>query len=80
MKVIGIREVNFTAADGNKISGYSLFCSYPITRNGQGVAVDKLFLSDKKVAACGYFPELGDEINVQYNRWGKVEAVLPVGQ
>lgn len=36
MKVIGIREVNFTAPDGNQISGYSLFCSYPISRTGQG--------------------------------------------
>lgn len=80
MKVIGIREVNFTTPDGKQISGYSLFCSYPISGNGQGVAVDRVFLSDKKIAACCYLPELDDEINVHYNRWGKVETVAPLGQ
>lgn len=80
MKVIGIRKVEFDAQDGKHISGVSLFCSYPITKNGEGVGVDKIFLSDNKLGQCGYYPELGDEINVQYNRYGKVDSVTPVGQ
>lgn len=79
MKVIGIRHVDFTAADGKQVSGYTVFCSYPIARNGQGFGVEKIFLSDNKLANIGYFPELDDEINVSYNRWGKVESVSPVG-
>lgn len=80
MKIIGKRTVSFDAQDGKHISGVSLFCSYPITKNGEGVGVEKIFLSDSKLAYCGYFPELGDEINVQYNRYGKVESVSQVGQ
>lgn len=80
MKVVGIRKVDFTAQDGNRISGVSLFCSYPITKNGEGFAVDKIFLSDKKMADCGYFPEVGDEIGVNYNRFGKVDSIVPLGQ
>ena len=79
MKVIGIRNVSFDAQDGKHISGVSLFCSYPITKNGFGVGVDKIFLSDAKLGYCGYMPELGDEINVTYNRFGKVDSVSPVG-
>lgn len=81
MKVIGIRKVDFNAQDtGNRITGYSLYCAYDITKNGSGVGVDKIFLSDKKLADCGYFPEIGDEINVTYNRYGKVDSIFPVGQ
>lgn len=80
MKVVGIRKVDFTAKDGNRISGVSLFGSYPITKNGEGYSVDKIFLSDKKMADCGYFPEVGDEIIVNYNRFGKVDSIAPLGQ
>lgn len=79
MKVIGIRKVEFDAQDGKHVSGVTLYCSYPITKNGEGVGVDKLFLSDAKLGYCGYVPELGDEINVQYNRYGNVDSVTPVG-
>lgn len=80
MTIIGKRKVEFDAQDGKHISGYSLFCSYPITKNGEGFGVEKIFLSDNKLAQCGYFPEIGDEINVQYNRYGKVETLVPIGQ
>ena len=79
MKVIGIRYVDFNAQDGKHVTGVSLFCSYPITKNGSGVGVEKFFLSDAKLGYCGYKPEIGDEINVQYNRYGKVDSVTPVG-
>lgn len=79
MKVVGIRKVDFTAQDGNRICGVSMYCSYPITKNGDGFAVDKIFLSDNKMSSCGYYPEVGDEIGVNYNRFGKVESVFELG-
>ena len=79
MKVVGKRNVDFKAADGNKITGVSLYCAYPITKNGEGFAVDKIFLSSNKMEDCGYFPEVDDEINITYNRFGKVDQVFPAG-
>lgn len=77
MKVVGIRNVDFTAQDGNKISGMSIYCSYEITKNGEGYAVEKIFLSDRKMNDCGYVPSVGDEVNITYNRFGKVDRVEP---
>lgn len=79
MTVIGRRKVEFTAQDGNQIQGVSLYVSYPITKNGEGMAAEKIFLSAKKLENLDFLPEIGDEINVQYNRYGKVDTITPVG-
>lgn len=78
MKVIGYRNVDFNSADGNRVQGVSFFCSYPITKNGSGEASEKFFLSNKKLENSGYFPNIGDEIKVTYNRFGKVDSISPV--
>lgn len=78
MKIVGIRNVDFTAEDGNRISGVSLYCSYEITKNGSGFAVDKIFVSDGKLRDAMYTPDVGDDVQVHYNRFGKVEAVTPL--
>ncbi len=80
MKVCGYRRVEFNAQDGKHISGVSVFCSYPITKNGDGVGFEKIFMSDNKLGQWGYYPEIGDEINVSYNRFGKVDSVTPIGK
>lgn len=78
MKVIGMRRVDFSAQDGNRITGYSLYCTFPIGKGGTGEGCDKIFLSDNKIAQSNYLPQVGDEINVSYNRFGKVDAVIPL--
>lgn len=78
MKIVGIRNVDFTAQDGSHIVGVSLYCSYEITRNGAGYAVDKVFVSENKLRDVMYRPEVGDEIVVNYNRFGKVESISPL--
>lgn len=78
MKIVGIRNVDFTAQDGNRIVGVSLYCSYGITKNGAGCAVDKIFVSENKLREVMYLPEVGDDIVVNYNRFGKVESISPL--
>lgn len=54
--------------------------SYPITGDGAGQACDRIYITDAKLAKCGYTPHVGDEVNVTYNKFGKVAAILPVGE
>lgn len=41
---------------------------------------DRIYITDAKLAKCGYTPHVGDEVNVTYNKFGKVAAILPVGE
>lgn len=81
MTVVGYRRVDFSGQDGKQITGYSVFCAYPITsEGGAGNGCDKIFLSDRKLAQQGYMPKIGDEVKVSYNRYGKVDWVELVNQ
>lgn len=75
-QVIGYRNVNFKGQDGNDVTGVSIFVTLPIEKNGEGYSTEKIFLSTAKVAECGYRPQLGDKVEVQYNRYGRVAAIV----
>lgn len=76
MKVEGIRNVSFTADDGKLIEGKTVFCSYPITKNGSGLAFEKIFLSNNKLARLDFDLVIGSEIGVNYNRFGKIDTIF----
>lgn len=78
MKVEGYKRSNFNSADGTLITGYNLYVSYPLSGDGEGMACDRLYLTDDKLAKCGYTPSVGDEVNVTYNKYGKPAAIIPV--
>lgn len=72
-KIVGFEAKTFTFEDGNKVNGYYLHTEDHV--NGvTGVAVDRAFLSDKKLN--GYVPVIGDEIIINYNRFGKPQAII----
>lgn len=77
MSVVGISKVNFTGNDGNAVTGTNLFvlCDLPY---GEGRKSDKLFISDRLKTQLSYFPSVGDDIMVDFNRWGKVSNVTQV--
>lgn len=77
MKIIGYRESNFTTPDNKNISGYNIYVTYPLDK-GVGEGSERLFLTVDKLLACGYNPHIGDEIKVEYNRFGKPNAVYLV--
>ena len=80
MKLIGFRKSYFLSKEGTSITGYTVYLSYPITGDGAGQACDRIYITDAKLAKCGYTPHVGDEVNVTYNKFGKVAAILPVGE
>ena len=78
MEVIGFRKSQFTAQDtGELIQGYSLFLTSEEDERVTGKSCERVFLSLKKLG--GYEPELGDHVELVYNRYGKVDHVELLG-
>lgn len=72
LRVIGYKRVKFTTKDGTEIDGISLYLGEPIPSNlGEGESVDRIFFSAEKLRNFSYRPQLDDEIEVFYNRYGK---------
>lgn len=74
MMVVGKRSVNFTGQDGNVVNGtnYYVLCTDNYT---EGQKSDKIFVSDNLARNLSYLPKVGDEIQVDFNRWGKVSNI-----
>ena len=71
MQVIGYRRADFRTDDGQQIEGWTIYLTEQ--RQGvEGLATERTFLSTRKSA---YQPQLGDELQVYYNKYGKVEHV-----
>lgn len=72
--IIGFRKVDFKDDHtGKSITGYSLFVSRPGGSSMVGDEAQKIFISDQKIS---YVPQLGDEIQLVYNKYGKVSDVI----
>ncbi len=74
MKVIGFRKSSFRGDDGHDVSGINIYLTYPLDK-GEGQGTDRVYLTDARLAECGYTPKVGDEVKVEYNRWGKCSGI-----
>ena len=75
MKVIGFSERSFTAKDtGALIEGMNIFVTFESKRT-TGLSCDRFFISQKRLEECGYNPSLGDDIEILYNRYGKITGI-----
>lgn len=72
-KVIGTRMASFTAKDQTQIEGINLYCAYEDKRI-TGCGCERFFVTPKKFIN-GVVPRVDDLINVNYNRYGKVDSV-----
>lgn len=71
-KLVGFEGKTFTFEDGKSVNGFYLFTEEQ--RAGvTGVSCDRAFVSQAKLE--GYVPVLGDDIVINYNRWGKPQSV-----
>ena len=70
MKVIGFRKSSFKGNDGTDVSGVNLYLTEPATK-GEGLSCERDYVLDKCINDCGYVPKLGDEVRLEYNRYGK---------
>lgn len=73
MELVGYRRSAFTAKDtGERIVGYNLYMTGK-DEDVEGLMTDRVFLSDRKLD--GYIPRVGDQLEVIYNRYGKVSEL-----
>ena len=76
MEITGMKKVNFTPKDSDSvIEGYNLYLTYE-ARDTAGYACERIFVSEYRLGE--YVPALGDEVHVNYNRFGKVDSVVRI--
>lgn len=79
MKVIGFKKSDFKTTEGNMIHGVNLYLGYPLRgEDCGGMAVERYYMTDAKLAANGYTPRVDDTVEVAYNRYGKLESIRAV--
>lgn len=78
MKVIGYFNSQFKTNEGTVISGINLIYGNEIdSKRGEGIYPDKpLFLTHRKLEQLDYIPVVGDEIDIVFNREGKVLKII----
>lgn len=73
----GYRRSDFTTKDGKRITGYVIFLSYPLAEDDSaGTGCEQIYMTDQKLAMCGYAPHVGDTVEVSYNRFGKPVSIF----
>ena len=73
-KIVGIRRSEFKGADGTDVSGMNVYLTYPLDK-GEGIGTDRIFITDKKLSGWSYKPHVGDEVEMSYNKYGKVASM-----
>lgn len=77
MKVIGYKRNNFQTKEGNTVTGLNLYLAAPVSGpDAEGLTAERIYMSDAKLAKCGYKPRVNDEVTVLYNRFGKPESII----
>lgn len=71
MKVLGVRYIDFKDEKGKPIQGMNVYVAYP-EDNVEGLMTDKIFLSIVKFESLCDVIKPGDELEVVYNRFGRI--------
>lgn len=73
-EVVGVQFVDFKSREGDKISGTKLHCVVDSAQSDvfEGRKVETLFLSQMKFGSSLKIHP-GDTVDVDFNRYGKVE-------
>jgi len=76
MKIVGKRPSGFTTNDGANIEGVTLYLTEEMhTPGAEGCSVERVFLSKQKLASLDFEVSVGQEVNVLYNKFGKVATL-----
>lgn len=79
MKIIGYKRADFKTKEGSKITGFNVYVENEIDpQHGKGVQVDRIYLSDNKLARESINLEelLNKEVKIYYNRYGKPDSIV----
>ena len=73
MKLVGMQKVDFKDKDGKLVNGTSLYVTYS-KDYVDGIAVEKIWANSNAVIDSNV--RLNTNIDVLYNKYGKVTAVM----
>lgn len=79
MKIVGYRKADFKTKDGVEVTGYNAYIATEIDpRFGAGVAVERVYLSDAKIARekIDLAKLMGKDIKTYFNRFGKIDCIV----
>lgn len=73
-----VKELDFTNDKGEKIKGRNIFLGQPTKERGwQGMSCEKFYVSADSPAYGAYVPKSGEQVIVEFNRYGKIQAISP---
>ena len=77
MQIVGIQRGVTFKIDGNTFSGINLYMA--LEKQGvEGHATEKIFInSSKECFKVASSLKVGDQVDCYYNRYGKVETLVP---
>ena len=80
INVVGLRGVSFDdEKTGRNVSGTSVFYTMEAD-NVEGLMAGKIFVSAQQRDSLDYFPKVGEQCWVDYNRYGKVSRFERIGK
>lgn len=75
--IIGVKLTSFTSNDGTKVTGYNVFVTEE-RPDVDGLAVDRVFVSDRVCNRSNFTPHVGDFIeSFAYTKFGRLYMVIP---
>lgn len=74
--IIGVRSSSFKGNDGVQVTGKVIYFTEPLEK-GEGFSAERVFLTTDKLLKCQYDPKVGDEVRIEYNRFGKCSGMYP---
>lgn len=74
MTIIGMREVNFTNNEGNLITGFRVWFT-ETDAHVEGFKADSAFISFATSNRNNYTPHVGDEIEIYYDKNGRIKSI-----
>lgn len=77
LTIIGVKLTSFTSKDGTKVTGYNVYTTEE-RPDVDGLATDRLFMSDRVCNRSNFTPHVGDIIeSLAYTKYGRLSMVIP---
>lgn len=80
--IVGVRDrtLSFNNNGQNRaVHGYQVFCTDDSNQKVDGLSTFDFFMSDNVCSRSSFIPSVGARIeSIYYNRFGKINSVVPV--
>lgn len=80
--IVGVRERSFSFDNNGQkrvVHGFQVFCTDDSNSKVDGLSTLDFFLSDAVCSRSSFTPTVGSRLEIiNYNRFGKINSVVPV--